>query len=375
MKKYIYIILIYMTSLIASSCSDWFDVTAPSEIRKDDHFSSVTGFQQSLIGCYIGMTDDALYGTNLSWFATEIMAHQFNPYVNSTNIGLAYWLQSFNYTNTYTTPTVEEIWEKAYNVIVNVNDELANIEEKKEILDDLNYHIIKGELLAIRAYIHFDLLRLYGYGNWSQRDTELDEKRTIPYATEVSKDPAPQYSGAETIKLLLNDLNEAAALLKDYDPITKTKAASFYQEYSEVYVSFPARQMCLLPRFIESEIDWRPPSIPSPGTRKDNGRRCMIKKPNVRSSPRAPWEMYWKSSRISPSTMMPGMWISSIHRRWKPCIFARIPKYWNWVLCALCFGLRMSIVIPVLRRISPYTGILVVLICVLMWTGMKSIGS
>lgn len=97
MKKYIYIILIYMTSLIASSCSDWFDVTAPSEIRKDDHFSSVTGFQQSLIGCYIGMTDDALYGTNLSWFATEIMAHQFNPYVNSTNIGLAYWLQSFNY--------------------------------------------------------------------------------------------------------------------------------------------------------------------------------------------------------------------------------------------------------------------------------------
>ena len=202
-------------------------------------------FQQSLIGCYIGMTDDALYGTNLSWFATEIMAHQFNPYVNSTNIGLAYWLQSFNYTNTYTTPTqraatlrpdnpairlecghrartqsfnytntyttptVEEIWEKAYNVIVNVNDELANIEEKKEILDDLNYHIIKGELLAIRAYIHFDLLRLYGYGNWSQRDTELDEKRTIPYATEVSKDPAPQYSGAETIKLLLNDLNEA----------------------------------------------------------------------------------------------------------------------------------------------------------------------
>ena len=86
-----------MTSLIASSCSDWFDVTAPSEIRKDDHFSSVTGFQQSLIGCYIGMTDDALYGTNLSWFATEIMAHQFNPYVNSTNIGLAYWLQSFNY--------------------------------------------------------------------------------------------------------------------------------------------------------------------------------------------------------------------------------------------------------------------------------------
>ena len=49
-----------MTSLIASSFSVCIDVTAPSEIRKDDHFRSVNGFQQSLIGCYIGMTDDAL---------------------------------------------------------------------------------------------------------------------------------------------------------------------------------------------------------------------------------------------------------------------------------------------------------------------------
>ena len=98
-----------------SSCSDWFDVTAPSEIRKDDHFSSVTGFQQSLIGCYIGMTDDALYGTNLSWFATEIMAHQFNPYVNSTNIGLAYWLQSVSYTHLDVYKRQILLWEMQFS--------------------------------------------------------------------------------------------------------------------------------------------------------------------------------------------------------------------------------------------------------------------
>lgn len=33
-----------MTSLIASSCSDWFDVTAPSEIRKDDHLVLLPAF-------------------------------------------------------------------------------------------------------------------------------------------------------------------------------------------------------------------------------------------------------------------------------------------------------------------------------------------
>lgn len=233
MKKFIYILFISVSSLLTTSCSDWFDVTSPSEIRKDDHFSSVTGFQQSLIGCYIAMTANGLYGANLSWFSIELMAHQFNPYSNTSNTGLEYWLQSFNYTNTYTNPLIEDTWKSAYNVIANVNDELANIDAKREVLDDLNYHIIKGELLAIRAYVHFDLLRLYGYGNWSQRSEQIATKQTIPYATQLSKELPPQHNGTETINLLLNDLSEAAALLKDYDPITKAKAISDYNQYNE----------------------------------------------------------------------------------------------------------------------------------------------
>lgn len=219
--------------MLMTSCNDWFDVTAPSEIRKDDHFSSVTGFQQSLIGCYIAMTDDALYGTNLSWYATELWAHQFNLVNNSSNCALSYWLQSHNYTNTYTQPVVEEIWEKAYNVIANANDELTNLEDKKSEVDDINYHVIRGELLAIRAYMHFDLLRLYGYGDWSDRASELDSKLTIPYSTELSKDQPAQHSGSETISLLLADLDEAASLLKEYDPITGAHPASYYEEYNE----------------------------------------------------------------------------------------------------------------------------------------------
>lgn len=232
MKKNIYTTFICLASIIITSCSDWFDVTAPSEIRDKDHFSSITGFQQSLIGCYIGMTDDALYGTNLSWFATEIMAHQFRPYTSTDN-SLAYLLQTFNYKHTLSIPTVEQIWSKAYNVIANINDELANIEKSREILDDVNYHIIKGELLALRAYVHFDLLRLYGYGNWSQRQSDLDNKMTIPYVTELSKELTSQRNGAETITLLIKDLEEAAALLKDYDPITEKHDASFYSQYNE----------------------------------------------------------------------------------------------------------------------------------------------
>ena len=75
MKKYILILLTSVVTL--SSCSDWFDVTSGSEIREKDHYSTLAGFQQSLIGCYISMTDNALYGIELSWYAIEILGHQF----------------------------------------------------------------------------------------------------------------------------------------------------------------------------------------------------------------------------------------------------------------------------------------------------------
>lgn len=74
MKKYI---LIIMLAMVSSSCNDWFEVTSNQEIRKDEHFKTVRGFQQSLTGCYITMANNALYKKNLSWYSLEIMAHQY----------------------------------------------------------------------------------------------------------------------------------------------------------------------------------------------------------------------------------------------------------------------------------------------------------
>ena len=62
--------------------------------------------------------------------------------------------------------TIENIWAKAYSVIANANEALTNMEGQESSLNEVYYHVIKGELLAIRAYMHFDLLRLYGYGDW-----------------------------------------------------------------------------------------------------------------------------------------------------------------------------------------------------------------
>lgn len=229
MKKY-KLLLVVVVSLFLFSCNDWFDVTSGSEIREEDHYNSTTGFQQSLIGCYVGMTDEALYGKYLSWHLIEILGNQFKQVPLTSASTLEYRIQHYNYQHSTSVDAIESIWSKAYSVIANANQALKYIEIKKDILHEIDYHIIKGELLAIRAYMHFDLLRLYGYGNWSGRSAELNAKLTIPYVAELSKDATKQQTGEVIIQKILSDLEESASLLKDYDPVTGKHPESFYTE-------------------------------------------------------------------------------------------------------------------------------------------------
>ncbi len=221
MKKYIYLIL---PLVLLISCNEWFDITSSSEIRKKDHYKNVQGFQQTLVGCYIGMTDNALYGQTLTWFAPEIMAHQYE----GSTVSMLKTFYDHNYKALETSQMLDKTWEYFYKVIVNANDALENLEEHKNSLHPIDYAVLKGEFLAIRAYLHFDLLRLYGYGNWAKRSAELDAKLSIPYVTRLHKDMMPQQTGAELYRLIIKDLVEAAALLQENDPITKKKEAKEY---------------------------------------------------------------------------------------------------------------------------------------------------
>ena len=229
MKKIIKALLA-ITIATFGACNDWFNVTAPSEIREEDHYKSVVGFQQTLIGCYIGMTDDNLYGKSLSWHLIERLGQQFQPVNYYSSTDLDYRAQEYSYKHANAISEFEGIWSKAYSVIVNANNALSYINKDPSLLDEINYQIIKGELLAIRAYLHFDILRLYGYGNWAERASELNAKNTIPYVKTLSKEVTGQLTGKETLKLILDDLEEAAALLKDYDPITGKHDAFYYAE-------------------------------------------------------------------------------------------------------------------------------------------------
>lgn len=230
-RTILYSIMMSAAAFLSVSCNDWLSATPPSQIPADEHYSSVEGFQQTLTGCYIAMTEANLYGRAASWLIPELLGHQFYPYtaIYSSN-QTEYYLQQYEYERTTSKTALESVWAAAYNVIVNANDALNHIEEKRDMLTVTDYSVIKGELLAIRAYVHFDLIRLYGYGNWAARKAEVDAKYAVPYVTTVTKELTPQVKMSDFFKLLTADLNEAAALLKAEDPIAGAHEWSYYDE-------------------------------------------------------------------------------------------------------------------------------------------------
>jgi hypothetical protein len=210
--------------MIFAACEKWLDVAPSSQIREEEQFQSETGFQQALLGCYLGMAKEALYGCYLSWYLPGMLSQTYNRTDYPYTIG--YYFQRYAYAETISARTVESIWTQAYNVIANANNALKFIDQNKSILNAINYDLIKGELLAIRAYMHFDLLRLYGYGDLAHR-TDKSTLLTIPYVTEMTKEMTEQSTYSEVILYIVNDLKAAITLLAS-DPITGEHPDEFY---------------------------------------------------------------------------------------------------------------------------------------------------
>lgn len=206
-KLLIIILIIGCTTL---SCEDWLKETSGTEMSIDSQFKNESGFRDALIGVYLGMGEPNLYAQNLTWHFIEFIAQQYAQISGMYNI----YLLSYRYNENRVVPYIDNIWKGEYNLIANVNNMLFELEKRQESVSPLFYKLMKGELLGLRAFFHFDLLRMYGYGNWNNR-TDLNSRYTIPYVTKYSKELTPQLTYVETFKLIEKDLEEALELLKE----------------------------------------------------------------------------------------------------------------------------------------------------------------
>ena len=228
--RYIYSALALAGALTLTSCNDFLDVRPDSEKLESDLFSKPSGYESAIYGVYGSMQSSRLYGRSMTWGLTDIMAQDYD--LNST----AYRdLASFNYANDNIRTEFANLWSTAYTCIGYANNVLKNLEGKSEKELPL-YNLYKGEMLGVRALIHFDLLRLFCSTN--------EEASGIPYSTSYSQKINEFRKVGEVYNLILADLQEAEKLLEvEKDDITyphdNTKYYKF-QNYRETHMNYYA---------------------------------------------------------------------------------------------------------------------------------------
>ena len=213
MKKYLYkITFLFLVSVAAVSCSDFLDVVPQDKILEDQTYSSEAGVQNIHNGLYLQLASNNLYGKQLTMDAVEILAQQYNMAGSHTQNKMA----SYAYAEKTPKATLSNIWEKAYTTILSANKFLESLDEHSGVVSAEKANLLKGEAIAIRAMLHFDMLRLFGpIYKVSPSDP------SIPYYDAPVTTNNPLLPAKEVIVKVLADLDLSLTLLAN-DPIMTT---------------------------------------------------------------------------------------------------------------------------------------------------------
>ena len=217
MKKNIYRLRVVCAVMLAlfctTSCNDWLEVKPKTEEEADKLFSTLDGFKSALAGVYIGMSQTELYGREMTFGMVGVLGQEWGSGSDLGNQYSAYsYLLNYNYEQVVSKALIDAVWNKMYEGIANVNTLIQYSDLKREVLGDY-YGVVRGEALALRAYMHFDLLRLF-----APYDFSAEAKVAIPYVLEAKPAIAPQLTPTKFVEYALKDVETALELLKS-DPI------------------------------------------------------------------------------------------------------------------------------------------------------------
>ena len=223
MKKTIWILALLIPAF--TGCNDWLDVSSKTEIPSDEHFSSETGFKDAVIGVYVKMSKPELYGKALTWHVNEFVSQNYARVSAAPDLNVLDLLYDrapfISYGNS--------IWKNCYETIANINNVLNYEEKNRSVIAPVVDSLVRGEMLGLRALLHFDLLRMFGKGNLGNR-RELLNTFTIPYSLDFNKYAPAQVTYEQFLYYLKKDIEEAIEYLY-VDPITRREPLSYYQPY------------------------------------------------------------------------------------------------------------------------------------------------
>lgn len=221
--------------LLGSSCNNFLDVHPKGEVLGKDLLTDRKGFENALYGVYASLRDNDLYGRALSYYNLDIMAQYFDCFGNEQVTAL----QEYNYKHSQVEESFYQIWTKMYANISNVNNIIENLENQSP-QSLAFYNIYKGEALGLRAFMHFDLLRIF-----SEQITLNPNADGIPYRTGFSLDATEILKAGEVYTSIIQDLRAAEQLLGNQTADEAEYPEASYLKDRQIHFNLQAVQATL----------------------------------------------------------------------------------------------------------------------------------
>ncbi len=213
--RMIYKIVASVVLLSSVACTKWLSIDPSDTITEEYLFEEAAGYRNALNGVYKQMSSTEMYGREMSYGAVDILGGCYVLDPQRTTHVYTKMGKDYNYNDSEVKTIISNIWSKSYNTITNCNNIIQNIENEDVTIfkeGKAERDLILGEALAVRAYIHLDLLRLFA------PSVGVNDGNTyIPYHTTYPAFTAPKLSVNAILDKCIEDLLKAKELLKTFD--------------------------------------------------------------------------------------------------------------------------------------------------------------
>lgn len=259
MKSLIKYTLALSVVFAASSCANLVDEVNPTHILDvSNAFKTIENYEAGLNGAYAQLRSVATYGRNQTSIP-DMMSDNLSEMPENLpqgTRGMVDWVYAADNTE------VANGWLGLYSVINATNVVINGIDGLTTSANQKTANRIKGQALALRAWLHFDLLKWYA-NNYDRNSTEAG----VPIMTIVSSQnpnarPA-RASVKEVYDRIFTDLNDALRMLADVDKAINTTTRKANIDVTTVNamlarVSLYAKQYADAERFASTVINTLP---------------------------------------------------------------------------------------------------------------------
>lgn len=218
-SKWIAAFSVATLTLYTSSCNKMLDVKPTDQVDGSEIFLSLATVNRAVLGVYSGWEPE--YTLRIGSVLTdECRIGLKNAGVNGSAQNL------FRWTFAGGDAEISAPWTNAYEVISRANRILEGIDQVPvtNATEEQQKEQLRGELLAIRAFEHFELYRNFSYSGVYQADAPA-----VPYVTSTNIDAKPSRpTAAAFFTALEKDLVAAAVLAGDNEDVTRMGPPAIY---------------------------------------------------------------------------------------------------------------------------------------------------